>query len=124
LVGTTYLVVAGPPGDDGSFALFRWTGDKQADLDPLSIFLPEDLKPEALFEIQGAGKVQLLSDDGDVEIDGVKCKKQNDAEKKFRSIVHDIPNVEAATQLPTTAEDCVAVKGMWTTADKCEGIAH
>ena len=60
LVGTTYLVVAGPPGDVGSFALFRWSGDKQADPEPLSIFLPEDLKPEALFEIQGSSKVQVV----------------------------------------------------------------
>ena len=60
LVGTTYLVVAGPPPDVGSFALFRWSGDKQTDPEPLSIFLREDLKPEALFEFKAPAKSKSL----------------------------------------------------------------
>lgn len=88
-LGSTYLIVAGPPGDDGSFALFRWSGEKETKPQPLPNTLPQDLRPEAIFEIS-ALKVQLLSDDGGVTTDGVECKDRDEDEKEFRSIVLDV----------------------------------
>ena len=46
-----------------------------------------DLRPEALFAIPHTGQVQLLSDDGSVTIDGVKCKRLPASRQTFRSLI-------------------------------------
>ena len=69
------LIVAGPTGDEGSFALYRWSGkrgdvrraDRSVDLG--------SLRPEALFAVPQTANVMLLSDDGGVVNAGVECKK-------------------------------------------------
>ena len=85
-VGSSYLIVAGPPGDKGSFALYRWSGQAGDAASPVSGVDLQDLRPEALFAIPQTERVQLLSDDGGVKMSGVACKKLPASQQTFRSL--------------------------------------
>jgi hypothetical protein len=87
LVGSIYLIAAGPPADLGSFALYRWSGQPGAAATPVAGVELRDLRPEALFAIPQTANVQLLSDDGGVKIDGVECKKLPADQQTFRSLI-------------------------------------
>jgi hypothetical protein len=81
-----YLVVAGPTADQGTFALFRWSGAATAAPQPIPDVALGTLRPEALFVWPRDGRVQVLSDDGGVQTGGVACKDRPAAEQAFRSI--------------------------------------
>ena len=85
-IGTSYLIVAGPTGDKGSFALFRWSGRHGDAPTPVSGIDLGNLRPEALFAIPDSNRAQLLSDDGGVVINGIECKKLSPASQSFRSL--------------------------------------
>jgi hypothetical protein len=80
-----YLVVGGPTGDDGSFALFRWRGGAD---EPQRVSEPAlgTLRPEALLAWPGGTQLQLFSDDGGIRVRGKECKKLPAAEQSFRSM--------------------------------------
>ncbi|MCC6196167.1 MAG: DUF3616 domain-containing protein [Burkholderiales bacterium] len=84
-VSAGYLIVAGPTADEGTFALYRWSGERSHTPVPVSVDW-RDLRPEALFAIPQSSNVQLLSDDGGVRIDGAECKKLPAARQAFRSL--------------------------------------
>ncbi len=86
-VGSSYLIAAGPTADNGSFALFRWSGRPDDAASPLPRIKLDDLRPEAQFAIPHTGQVQLLSDDGGVTIDGIECKKLPASRQTFRSLI-------------------------------------
>jgi len=86
LVGSSYLIVAGPPGDQGSFALYRWSGQVGDAPTPVHGVDLQDLRPEALFAIPQTDRVQLLSDDGGVKMSGVACKNLPASRQTFRSL--------------------------------------
>ncbi|WP_050412172.1 DUF3616 domain-containing protein [Massilia sp. NR 4-1] len=78
-----YLIVAGPTGDNGDFALYRWSGN--AAEQPRKLVDPglAGLNPEALVPIPGKkNKYVLLSDDGG------RCKK---SDMSFRSLTIKLP---------------------------------
>jgi Protein of unknown function (DUF3616) len=85
-VNGRYLIVAGPAADEGSFALYRWSGKRDDSAEPIAVELGS-LRPEALFAVPNTAKVQLLSDDGGVVTAGVECKKVPAAKQTFRSLV-------------------------------------
>jgi hypothetical protein len=85
-IGTSYLIVAGPTGDQGSFALFRWSGQRDGIPTPVAGIDLKNLRPEALFAIPDSNRVQLLSDDGGVVVGGVECKTLPEASQTFRSL--------------------------------------
>ena len=85
-VGSSYLIVAGPPADSGNFALYRWSGQAADAATPVADIDLKELRPEALFAVLGSGRVQLLSDDGGVKIAGVECKKLPAAQQTFRGL--------------------------------------
>ena len=81
LVGLAYMIVAGPSGDAGHFALYQWSGDpRQA---PLKLTHADfaKVRPEALFAVPGTRRIQLLSDDG-----GSLVKYLPEALQTFRSL--------------------------------------
>lgn len=82
LVGLAYMIVAGPPGDGGDFALYRWSGQAQERPAALCEVKLDGQRPEALFAIPGMRAVQLLSDDG-----GERCRGLAEEEQTFRSVV-------------------------------------
>jgi hypothetical protein len=90
LVGSRYVIIAGPfgdsPGGTSDFALFSWGGDDQAPVRLTADF--GSLRPEALFATDIADEVYVLSDDGDEPIDGQPCKssKVPMAKKYFRGM--------------------------------------
>jgi hypothetical protein len=86
-IGTGYLIVAGPTGDKGSFALFRWSGRRDESPTPITGVDLKNLRPEALFAIPNSNRVQLLSDDGGILIGGIECKKLPEADQRFRSLI-------------------------------------
>jgi hypothetical protein len=86
LVGSAYEIVAGPTADRGRFALYRWSG-AAADAPVLAADVDlGDLRPEALFAVPATSRVQLLSDDGGIVVDGRECKKLAAKRQVFRSL--------------------------------------
>lgn len=82
-----YLVIAGPTGSDGAFGLFRWSGKASDAAVALTGIALDGLTPEGLFAFPGSDDVVILSDDGEMPVDGKACKKLSDANKKsFRSL--------------------------------------
>ncbi len=81
-----YLVVAGPPDDNGAFALYTWSGSAgDPPVESKSVDFG-DLHPEALFAVPGTDRVSILSDDGNVQVDGEDCKDQDEAKQSFRGV--------------------------------------
>lgn len=85
-IGTSYLIVGGPTGDQGSFALFRWSGQPSDAPTPIAGIDFKDLRPEALFALPDSNRVQLLSDDGGIVVEGVECKRLPVDRQWFRSL--------------------------------------
>ncbi|MFN6996005.1 MAG: DUF3616 domain-containing protein [Aquincola tertiaricarbonis] len=89
-----YWIVAGPTADRGSFSLYRWSGrpaDAPQLLDSTAL---ADLRPEALFAWPGSpGGLQVLSDDGGVELGGVACKQRPVEQQRFRALGMALPQV-------------------------------
>ncbi len=87
LDGRGYWIVAGPAADAGAFTLYRWSGqtkDAPRIVDSSGLV---GLRPEALFEVPGAGgTLQILSDDGGVVTNGTACKDRPMTAQEFRSI--------------------------------------
>ena len=83
-----YFIVAGPIGDVGKSALYRWSGvpvDAPVLL-PNAVF--GELNPEAVVAPAAPRTdLLLLSDDGGRTIDGVECKKAPAAKRRFRSLL-------------------------------------
>lgn len=86
LVGASYLIVAGPTADRGSFALYRWSGRRGEKALHLAAVDLRDLRPEAMLSVPHTGQVQLLSDDGGVMTGGIECKKLAATRQSFRSL--------------------------------------
>ncbi len=83
-VGTGYLIAAGPPADEGSFALFRWSGKPNDMPTPVKADLGT-LRPEALFAWPD-GQITLLSDDGGVMVGRRACKDADRGKRGFRTL--------------------------------------
>ncbi len=83
-VGARYLIVAGPTGDAGAFALFSWSG--RATDRPVASTMSAfgDLRPEALFALKTSGELRALSDDGGRMIEGKRCKDLPSVRQEFR----------------------------------------
>lgn len=84
-VSQGYLIIAGPPNNDGIFKLFRWSGIKSRAPEPMGDIDFGDMHPEALF-ITAAGGIQILSDDGGRILEGQKCKDMPPEQHRFRSL--------------------------------------
>lgn len=85
LVGSTYYIVAGPTGDEGTFALYRWSGRAGDSPEPIAADLGT-LRPEALFAIPGTASIELASDDGGILVGGRECKKLKRSKQTFRTL--------------------------------------
>jgi hypothetical protein len=80
-----FVILAGPPGDTGSFAVYTWSGDpNQAPV--ASSASIGTLRPEGLVRFPDGG-LTLISDDGGVEVNGGECKDLPDASaRSFRAL--------------------------------------
>jgi len=92
-VGSDYLIAAGAYNDCGCFSLYLWPGPGNNKVEKIDVELG-GLRPEVLFAIPDTQKVQILSDDGGVKVDGIDCKDLHEhgmADKKgFRSHIHEL----------------------------------
>jgi hypothetical protein len=85
-----YLIIAGPAGNGGPFALYQWPGHG----DPLRIEdrSLEGFGAEGFFSPPGRDGVMILSDDGTRLVDGVPCKRLSEPGRKgFRGIWLHLP---------------------------------
>jgi hypothetical protein len=89
LVGSEYMIVAGPIADAGSFVLYRWSGRPGDAATPVPAADLGTLRPEALFAVPQTSLVQLLSDDGGVRFASVECKARPMPRQSFRSLTRD-----------------------------------
>jgi hypothetical protein len=80
-----YLIIAGPAGNGGPFALYQWPGHgPPTRIDDTSL---EGLGPEGFFSPPGREGVMILSDDGTRLVDGVPCKRLSQSTRKgFRGV--------------------------------------
>lgn len=83
-VGNFYLISAGPPADEGTFAVYRWSGNAGDAPIPLKQDLGS-LRPEALFAWPD-GSLTVLSDDGGVVVGKKACKDADKTERAFRAM--------------------------------------
>lgn len=82
-----YFIVAGPIGNVGTSALYRWNGTAGADPVLLSNVDFAGLNPEAVLAPPAPqSDLLLLSDDGSRSINGVECKKGAAEMRRFRSL--------------------------------------
>ena len=80
-----YVVVAGAPDDERDFALFSWDGPGSLRAKEMKGLVPDDLNPEAAVVYPDLPtKLQLLSDDGGVRLDGQECKSLPPQKRRFR----------------------------------------
>ena len=83
---SVYLIVAGPPADEGPFQLFQWSGDAARQPERVQGADLSSLNPEAIVVYPGRKDIQLLSDDGGLVVAGTACKDRTDsASRTFRS---------------------------------------
>jgi hypothetical protein len=83
---SVYLIVAGPPNDEGAFQLFQWSGDPARQPERVQGADLSSLNPEAIVVYPGRNDIQLLSDDGGLVVAGTACKDLTDpASRTFRS---------------------------------------
>jgi hypothetical protein len=92
--GDFYWIVGGAPDEPViESRLYRWDGTgKPIWLESVDL---SELNPEALATVATRERTGLLliSDDGEREIDGIRCKKvADDARKSFRAAWIDAPN--------------------------------
>ncbi|NIP25675.1 MAG: DUF3616 domain-containing protein [Phycisphaerae bacterium] len=99
----SYFIVAGPHNEQSSFALYRWSGEKNTQPALVTEISTDknDFTPEALAVFKGSNRLLLLSDDGSIEFNvsnpsecmagellpGGKCKNKhltNAAKKQFK----------------------------------------
>lgn len=85
-VAAGFLIVAGPFGKDQpsgkGFALYSWSGEATAAPKRLKDVDFGSWHPEALFAI--AGRIYVLSDDGNQKTNGVPCKELPASRRSFR----------------------------------------
>ncbi|CAH2602493.1 Alkaline phosphatase [Rhodovastum atsumiense] len=101
-----YVIAAGPRGDPGEgaryhFGLFRWSGRAGDRPEPVAaatqvLTALRDqagwFAPEAVIVDRSGRQALLLSDDGDRRLrPGTRCKDLPEAERRFRSIILDLP---------------------------------
>lgn len=83
---SVYLIVAGPPDDQGAFQLFQWSGDPARQPERVQGADLSGLNPEAIVVYPGRNDIQLLSDDGGLVVAGTACKDlTHPASRTFRS---------------------------------------
>jgi hypothetical protein len=84
-VESHYLVVAGPVGNVGTFAIYRWTGTAAEAPVLLSQLPSSKLAPEALLAVPSSKEVTLLNDDGSSQPEAA-CGTAAKAQQKFRAL--------------------------------------
>ena len=89
-----YLLIAGPPDDEGDFKLYRWAGPSSEEVKLIKGVNFNGLHPEALIVYpKQCMKIQVLSDDGARQVGGKDCKDKKVAmeKKSVRSIWLTLP---------------------------------
>jgi hypothetical protein len=84
----TYLIIAGAYDDAHDFRLYKWSGALHTGAVALDVSVQE-YKPEELIVTAVRGRtheLELLSDDGDRNVDGKKCKKAKLENRSFRGL--------------------------------------
>ena len=84
----TYLVIAGAYDDAHDFRMYTWSGELRDGAIGLDVEIGE-CKPEELIVTAVKGRryeLQLLSDDGDRDVAGKKCKKAKPEKRSFRGL--------------------------------------
>jgi hypothetical protein len=87
-----YLIVAGPPGCGSDFRLLLWSGDASQKPEEVKGFVLAGLHPEAAVVFPARKEVLLLSDDGDVRVQGRTCGEIPDQDRTFRGRLIPLPS--------------------------------
>ena len=91
----SYLIAAGPAGEEGPVRLYRWHGPGSVpSLAAEAAF--EDTHPEAFFTAESNDEILVLSDDGGREVRGKPCKKLDQKKhKRFRGLWLRLPEARS-----------------------------
>jgi hypothetical protein len=84
--GKEYLIIAGSFAGGHKSRLYRWTGDAGTQPEWLKIKHFEDYNPEGLIFYPETAAIQIISDDGTLDVGGLPQKEVPDPTKRtFRS---------------------------------------
>jgi hypothetical protein len=82
----TYVIIAGPARGGSSFEIYFWRGPgtkpERVKVKHLSEYHPEGI---VIFPDRGLGEIQILSDDGKKEVQGISERDMTSSQKTFRS---------------------------------------
>jgi hypothetical protein len=84
----TYLVIGGAFDGAHDFRIYRWSGALRDDAVEIAVETG-DCKPEELIVTPARGRtheLELLSDDGDRDVDAKRCKKAKPNKRAFRGL--------------------------------------
>jgi hypothetical protein len=84
----TYLVIGGAYDDAHDFRIYKWSGTLRDEAIEVDVEMG-DCKPEELIVTVVRGRthyLELLSDDGDRDVAGKKCKKAKPEKRSFRGL--------------------------------------
>jgi hypothetical protein len=80
-----FVIVAGPPADEGSFTLFKWGGPGGPPPIPVAGIAFGDLKPGAVTAAPGSDALLVVSDDGGRALEGQDCKDLGSSKRRFQA---------------------------------------
>ncbi len=82
----TYLIIAGPPGQEAIFGLYQWSGNPSAPPTLVDGVSFNGLQPEGLVVFPSAKpRALVLSDDGIMHVEGGRCKDVPPKKRFFRT---------------------------------------
>jgi hypothetical protein len=86
LLGDRYVIVAGPVADEGTFALYRWSGNPSDKARPMNVTIPTGIVPEGTLRHPGSGDLMMLSDDGSVNPEWLAAAPTRRSSTSARSV--------------------------------------
>jgi hypothetical protein len=82
-----YFIIGGPWGEDPGYKLYRWSGSSSEKPQVIQDLDVHRLQPEGIVVREGdPSTIEVLSDDGTKDVDGIPCKEVVDGKQTFRSV--------------------------------------
>lgn len=86
------MIVTGSKASTGAFRLYKWSGDSvKPPVAVQDLTAPAGRNPEAIVVWPNTLDVQVLYDQGDLQIQGTECKSASSADQFFSDQILYVP---------------------------------